>query len=41
MIYNSRVDNNLNFLGLKCVISRIKCIEEAISNDDFNKKRKV
>ena len=40
-IYNPRVNNNLNFQNLKYVLSEIKCIEEAISNDDINKKRKI
>ena len=36
-IHNSRVDKNLNFQSLKCVISGIKFIEEPISNDYFKK----
>ena len=40
-IYNSRVNNSLSFRGLKCVISQIKYIEETISNNDLNKKRKI
>ena len=40
-IYNSRLNNNLNFQSLKCVISGTKCIEEAISHDDINKTRKI
>ena len=33
-IYNSRVNNTLSFQSLKCV-------EETISNNDLNKKRKI
>ena len=40
-IYNSRVNNTLSFQSLKCVISQIKYIEETISNNDLNKKRKI
>ena len=40
-ICNSRANNNLNFESLKCVMSGIKCIEEAIKDDDINKKRKI
>ena len=39
-IYNSRINNSLSFQSLKCVISQIKYIEETISNNDLNKKRK-
>ena len=39
-IYNSRVNNSLSLQSLKCVISQIKYIEETISNNDLNKKRK-
>ena len=38
-IYNSRVNNSLSFQSLKCVTSQIKYIEEAISNNDLNKKK--
>ena len=41
VIYNSRVNNNLSFQNLKCIISQIKYIEETISNNDLNKKRKI
>ena len=37
-INNSRVKNNLNFQSIKYVIPGIKCVEEAIGNDDINKK---
>ena len=40
-VYNSRVNNTLSFQNLKCVISQIKYIEETISNNDLNKKRKI
>ena len=40
-IYNSRVDNTLRLQSLRCVISQIKYIEEPISNNDLNKKRKI
>ena len=40
-IYNSRVNNSLSLQSLKCVISQIKYIEETISNNDLNKKRKI
>ena len=40
-IYNSRVNNTLSFQNLKCVISQIKYIEEKISGNDLNKKRKT
>ena len=40
-IYNSRVNNTLSFQNLKCAISQIKYIEETISNNDFNRKRKI
>ena len=40
-IYNSRVYNTLRFQSLKCVISKTKYIEETISENDFNKKRKM
>ena len=36
-IYNSRVNNNLHFQSLKCVIPGIQCIEEAMNNDHINK----
>ena len=39
-IYNSRVNNTLSFQSLKCVISHIKYVEETISNNDLNEKRK-
>ena len=39
-VYTSRVNNTLSFQNLKCVISQIKYIEETISNNDLNKKRK-
>ena len=39
-IYNSRVNNNLNLQSLRFVISGTKCIEEAICNDNSNKKKK-
>ena len=35
-VYNSRVNNTLSFLNLKCVISQIKYIEEKISENDLN-----
>ena len=37
-IYSSRLKNYLNFQNL---ISGIKCVEEALSNDDINKKWKI
>ena len=40
-IYNSRVNNTLSFQSLKCAISQIKYIEETISKNDLNKKRKI
>ena len=40
-VYNSRVNNTFSFQNLKCVISQIKCIEEAISENDLSKKRKI
>ena len=40
-IYNSRVNNSLSLQSLKCVISQTKYIEETISNNDLNKKRKI
>ena len=40
-IYNLRVNNSLSLQILKCVISQIKYIEETISNNDLNKKRKI
>ena len=40
-IYDSRVNNSLSFQNLKCVISQIKFIEETISNNDLNNKRKI
>ena len=40
-IYISKVNNNLNFQSPKCVLSGIKCIDQATSNDDINKKRKI
>ena len=40
-IYNSRIDNTLRLQSLRCVISQIKYIEEPISNNDLNKKRKI
>ena len=40
-VYNSRVNNTLSFQNLKCVISQLKYIEEIISEDDLNKKRKI
>ena len=35
------VNNTLSFQSLKCVISQIKYIEEIISENDLNKKRKI
>ena len=40
-IYNSRVNNSLSFQSLKYVISQIKYIEETISYNNPNKKRKI
>ena len=40
IVYNSRVNNTLSFQQLKCGISQIKYIEETISENDLNKKRK-
>ena len=40
-IYNSRVNNNLNFQSLKCAVPGIKCIKVAVSNDDITKKGKI
>ena len=40
-IPNSRVNNSLCVQSLKYVISQIKCIEETISNNDLNEKRKI
>ena len=40
-MYNSRVNNTLSFQSLKCAISQIKYIEQAISENDLNKKRKI
>ena len=37
-IYSSKLKNYLNFQNL---ISGIKCVEEALSNDDINKKWKI
>ena len=37
-IYSSRLKNYLNFQNL---ISGIKCVEEALSNDDINQKWKI
>ena len=39
--YNSRVNNTLSLQSLKYVISQIKYIEEPISNNGLNKKRKI
>ena len=39
--YNSKVNNSLSLQSLKFVISQIKYIEEAISNNDLNKKSKI
>ena len=36
------LDHNCHFVNyLKCVISQLKYIEEIISEDDLNKKRKI
>ena len=40
-VCNSRVNNTLSFQNLKCVISQINYIEETISENDLNKKRKL
>ena len=40
-VYNSRVNNTLSFQSLKCAISQIKYIEQTISENDLNKKRKI
>ena len=40
-VYNSRVPNTVSFQNLKCVISLVKYIEETISENDLNKKRKI
>ena len=39
-LHNSRVNNTLSFQSLKCVISQIQYIEETISQNDLDKKRK-
>ena len=39
-VYNSRVNNTLRFQNLKCVISQKKNIEETISENDLNKKKR-
>ena len=39
-VYNSRVNNTLSFQNLKRVISQIKYIEETISENDLDKKKK-
>ena len=40
-VYNSRVNNTPSFQGLKCAISQIKYIEQAIRKNDLNKKIKI
>ena len=40
-IYNSRVNNSPSLQSLKCVISQLNYIEETISNNDLNKKKKI
>ena len=40
-VYNSRVNNTLSFQSPKCAISQIKYIEETVSENDLNKKRKI
>ena len=40
-VWNSRVNHALSFQSLKCVISQINYIEETISENDPNKKRKL
>ena len=40
-VYNSRANNTLSFQSLKYGISRIKYIEQTISKNDLNKKRKI
>ena len=40
-VYNSRANNTLSFQSLKYGISRIKYIEQTISENDLNKKRKI
>ena len=39
-VYNSRVSNTLSFQSFNCGISQIKYIEETISENNHNKKRK-
>ena len=39
-VYNSTVNNALSFQSLKCAISQIKFIEQTISENDLNKKKK-
>ena len=40
-VCNSRVNNTLSIQIQKCAISQIKYIEETISENDLNKKRKI
>ena len=39
-VYNSRVNNTISFQILECVISQINSVEETISENDLNKKKK-
>ena len=39
-VFNSRANNTLSFQSLKCAISYIKYIEQTISKNNLNKKRK-
>ena len=36
-----KANNTLSFQNLKCVISQIKYIEETISGNNLNKKKKL
>ena len=39
-MYNSRINNIFSFQSLKCGISQMKYIEEIVSVNDLNKKKK-
>ena len=40
-MYNSRVNNTRSLQSLKRAISQIKYIEQTVSENDLNKKRKI
>ena len=40
-MHKSRVNNALSFQSLKCAICQIKYIEQTVSENDLNKKRKI